>query len=177
VTIQYSTWQMGSTDSGNSSSLLQTPLAAPTVFNYFFPDYKFQGILASAGMTTPEFQLTSDTSVVLQMNFITGAIFNNGSNTNGLSSFTGGNGSIVLDIGPWMTPALTSNEGIPQLVDGLSTLLCAGQLSPAAKSIIVSYVANNANFAYTTPTNTQMRDRVRAVIHQIVNSPDYIIQR
>jgi hypothetical protein len=62
-------------------------------------------------------------------------------------------------------------------VDGLSTLLCAGQLSPAAKSIIVSYVANNANFAYTTPTNTQMRDRVRAVIHQIVNSPDYIIQR
>jgi uncharacterized protein (DUF1800 family) len=177
VTVQYSTWQIGSTDSGNSSSLLQTPLAAPTVFNYFFPDYKFQGILASAGLTTPEFQLTSDTSVILQMNFVTSALFNNAGNTNGLSSFNGGNGAIMLDIGPWMTPTLTSNEGIPQLVDALNTLLCGGQLSAGAKNIIVSYVANNTNFPYTTPTNTQMRDRIRAVIHQIVSSPDFIVQR
>jgi hypothetical protein len=32
------------------------------------------------------------------MNFIEGGILNNTGNTNGLSSFTGGNGSIVLDI-------------------------------------------------------------------------------
>jgi hypothetical protein len=76
-----------------------------------------------------------------------------------------------------MTPALTSNEGIPQLVDVLNTLLCGGQLSSGAKSIIVNYVANNTNFPYTTPTNTQMRDRIRAVIHQIVSSPDFIVQR
>jgi uncharacterized protein (DUF1800 family) len=179
VTVRYNTWQMGTTDSGNTSSLSQTPLAAPTVFNFFFPDYKFQGILASAGLTTPEFQLTSDTSVILQMNFITSGLFNNGSNTNGLSSFTGGNGSIMLDIGPWMTPELTANEGIPQLVDSLNSLLCAGQLSPAAKAVIVNYVANTSNFAYATPTptNTQMRDRVRAVLHQILSSPDFIVQR
>jgi len=179
VSIRYSTWQMNYTDSGNSSSLSQTPLNAPTVFNYFFPDYRFQGILASAGLTTPEFQLTSDTSVILQMNFITSSLFNNGSNTNGLSSFSGGNGSIALDIGSFMTPALTSNEGIPRVVDSLNTLLCDGQLSPAAKNIIVNYVANNTNFPYTTPTptNTQMRDRVRAVLHQIVSSPDFIVQR
>jgi len=36
--------------------------------------------------------LTSDTSVVLQMNFLAGGFFNNGGNTNGLSSFTGGTG-------------------------------------------------------------------------------------
>ena len=64
-------------------------------------------------MTTPEFQLTSDTSVVLQMNFSRAACLNNGNNTNGLSSFTGGSGAIVLDIGPWMTPAYTADAGIP----------------------------------------------------------------
>jgi hypothetical protein len=176
VTIRYNTWKMDYTDSGSSSSLSQTPLNSPTVFNYFFPDYKFQGILASAGLTTPEFQLTSDTSVVLQMNFLAGGVFNNGANTNGLSSFTGGNGSITMDVGAWMTPALTSDAGVPGLVDALNTVLCAGQLSPQAKAIIVNYVAN-PRYPYTIPTATQMRDRVRAVVHLIATSPDFTIQR
>src|SRR5262249_6763950 len=55
VIVQSSTWHMNGTD----SSLSQTPLSSPTVFNFFFPDYKFPGALASAGLTTPEFQLTS----------------------------------------------------------------------------------------------------------------------
>jgi hypothetical protein len=65
------------------------------------------------------------------------------------------------------------------LVDGLNTLLLAGQLSAAAKTNIVNYVANTTNFTYTAaaPTPTQVRDRVRAVIHLIVSSPDFIIQK
>ena len=178
VTIHYSTWSMGYTDGGNSSSLSQTPLNSPTVFNYFFPDYKFQGILASAGLTTPEFQLTSDTSIILQMNFLTQGIFNNSANTNGLSSFTSGGGAVGMDVGPWMTPSATSNAGIPGLVDSLNTMLCAGQLSAAAKAVIVNYVADNTRFPYsTTPTNTQMRDRVRAVVHLIISSPEFAVQR
>jgi hypothetical protein len=154
-----------------------TPLNSPTVFNYFFPDFKFPGPLAAAGLTTPEFQLTSDTQVAVQMNFLEGGLLNNNSNTNGLSSFVGGGGAVVLDLGPWMTPGYTSNAGIPSLVDSLSTLLTGGILSPGAKSTIVSYVANTANFGYTTPTYTQMRDRVRAVVHLVVTSPDFTIQR
>jgi hypothetical protein len=130
-------------------------------------------------LTTPEFQLTSDTSIILQMNFLTGGVFNNGSNTNGLSSFTSGGGAIGMDVGPWMTPAATANAGIPGTVDALNTLLCAGQLSSAAKSIIVSYVADTTRFPYTspTPTHTQMRDRVRAIVHLITSSPEFIVQR
>jgi hypothetical protein len=176
VTVRYSTWNMGYTDGGSSSSLSQTPLNAPTVFNFFFPDYKFQGILASAGLTTPEFQLTSDTSTILQMNFLSGAIFSSGGNTNGLSSFASGNGSIMLDLGPWMTPANTSNAGIPGLVDNLNTLLCSGQLSPASKTIIINYVVG-LPFTNPIPTNSQMRDRVRAIVHLITASPEFIVQR
>ena len=179
VMIRYSTWNMSDTDRGYNGSLSQTPLNSPTVFNYFFPDYKHPGLLAAAGLTTPEFQLTSDTSAIQQMNFLSGGIFNSSRNTNGLSSFAGGNGSIALDIGPWMTLASTADSGIPGLVDSFNTVLCAGQLSTAARSIIVSYVANPTRFPYTspTPTATQMRDRVRAVIHVVVSSPEFIIQR
>jgi uncharacterized protein (DUF1800 family) len=178
VIVQQDTWNMGYTDTGASSSLSQSPLRSPTVFNFFYPGYEFPGALASAGLTTPEFQLTSDTGVALELNFLEGGILNNTGNTNGLSSFTGGNGSIVLDIRPWMTTNYTANSGIPLLVNELNTALLAGQLSPAAQTAIVDYAANVTNFPYSSPpTQTQMRDRVRAVIHLITSSPDFIIQK
>ncbi len=178
VSLQQSTWNMSYTDSGTVSSLSQSPLRSPTVFNFYYPGYEFPGVLASAGMTTPEFQLTTDSGVAAQMNFIEGGILNNTGNTNGLSSFTTGNGAIVLNLGPWMTTNFTSNAGIPTLVSNLNTLLVAGQLSVLAQTAIIGYVANTNNFTYgTPPTQTQMRDRVRAVVHLIVNSPDYLIQK
>jgi len=176
VLVQQSTWNIGATDGGTSSSLLQSPLRSPTVFNFFYPGYEFPGVLASAGLTTPEFQLTTDTGISAQMNFLEGALLGNTGNTNGLSSFA--NGSIVLDLGPWMTPAYTSDAGIPSLVSSLNTLLAAGQLSTAAQNAMVSYVANKSNFPYSSPpTGAQMRDRVRAVVHLIISSPDYVIQK
>jgi hypothetical protein len=182
VTIQSSTWTMNATDAGTTSSLSETPLNSPTVFNFYFPDYKFAGQLASAALTTPEFQLTSDTSVVLQMNFLAGGFLTNSpgnpnnTNTNGLSSFTGGDGDIVLDISPWMTTNYTASAGVTNLVDGLNTLLVAGQLSTRAKTNIIAYVNSTTNFP--GPTNSlQMRDRVRAVVHLITASPDFTIQK
>ena len=178
VLVQENTWKMGYTDGGTVSSLSQSPLRSPTVFNFFYPSYQFPGALASAGLTTPEFQLSTDTGVAAQMNFIEGGILNNTGNTNGLSSFNAGNGSVVLNLAPWMTANYTSEAGIPLLVSQLNTLLVAGQLSPAAQSSIADYVANTNNFAYKSPpTPTQMRDRVRAVVHLIVSSPDYVVQK
>ena len=172
--ILWNSWNLNTTD----TTLYQTPLNSPTVFNFFYPDYEFPGSLAAAGLTTPEFQLTSDTTVAGQMNFLEGGILNNTGNTNGLSSFAGGGGALYLDIGPWMTPTYTAGTGVPSLVDGLNSLLLAGQLSPSAKSTIVNYVTNTVNFPYSnSPTAGQMRDRVRAVVHLLLTSPDYTIQK
>jgi hypothetical protein len=177
VAVNWDTWNLGYTDSGGTSSLMMSPLRSPTVFNFYYPTYEFPGALASAGLTTPEFQLTTATDLSDQMNFIEGGLLGNTGNTNGLSSFASGNGSIVMDVGPWMTTNYTANAGIPSLVSSLNTLLAAGQLSTAAQADIVSYVAST-NFAYSTPpTYTQMRDRVRAVVHLIASSPDYMIQK
>ena len=178
VTVQWNTWAMNATDTDPTYNLAQTPLSAPTVFNFFFPGYAFPGSLASAGLTTPEFQLTSDTSVALQMNFLQAGILGNAGNSNGISSFNRGNGAVSLDVGPWMTTNYTANAGIPSLVDSLNTLLTAGQLAPGEKSAIVNYVTNLTNFPYNTPpTLPQQRDRVRAVVHLILCSPDYTVQK
>jgi hypothetical protein len=178
VTVQWSTWNLGYTDNGATFNLSQSPLSPNTVFNFFFPNYEFPGALASAGLTTPEFQLTSDTSVALQMNFLEGGILVDNNNTNGLSSFNNGGGAIVLDLGPWMSANYTAAANVPALVDSLNSLLVAGQLSAAGRSNIVSYVTNTVNFPFSTPpTQSQMRDRVRAVVHLITASPDFTIQK
>lgn len=270
VVSRSSTYKMDSTE----SDLNQSPLYSPTVFNYFLPDYKFPGALASQAITTPEFQITAETTVVRQANFIYNALFNP-SNTTGISSFKSGGNALVMDFSPWMAnPTLvdlglgtpsdasqpwTHNQNLDALISHLSILLTADQLSASARAIIKNFVAtpiasiavaspckvtttvpHNLNtgdtvlvsgvadgtfsatlgnttttrtvtvldstsftltgvnctvaptvtglanahvstVAYnngtTSPTDTHKRDRLRAIIHLILSSPDFIIQR
>jgi uncharacterized protein (DUF1800 family) len=187
-------WTLNSTD----TYLGQTPLRSPTVFNFFEPDYRFPGLLAEAGLITPEFQITSDTNVVRQSNFIFGGIFSSGSSstsgsTTGLNSFRDGNGSIAIDLSPWMgnrpstSLAWTHASNLSSLVDELSTLLLAGQLPSTgtnnytsnprvvvnAKQLLVDY-ANTLTDANAT---VQARNRIRAILHLLATSPQFTIQK
>jgi hypothetical protein len=180
IVVKWGTWNINATDTGSSRSLAQAPLNSPTVFNFFFPDYKFPGVLTTAGLSTPEFQLTSDTTVAFQMNYLQGGIIQSGNtlnNTNGLMSYDNNGGAIVVDLFPYMSRSYTDSANLPALVDALNSLLCGGQLAVGAKNQIVSYVSNTTNFPYTTPTISQIRDRVRGVVHLIITSPDYTVQR
>ena len=84
-----------------------------------------------------------------------------------------------MNISPYMTADQTNDSAIPTLVDTLAARLITGSLSNSARTAIVSYVANTTNFPFTTgnPTSTQMRDRVRAILHLIVTSAEYAIQK
>jgi hypothetical protein len=178
VTINQSTFSLGSTE----STLTQSPLNAPTVFNYFFPDYKYPGMLANSRVDSPEFQLTTDTNVSNLTNSLTNMFIGTGGgngNLNGLSSFNNGNGSVVMDIGEYLDDTKTSNAGVPALVDELANLLMGGPLETATRTAIVNFVANSTNFPMSspTPTNQQKRDRVRAIIHLIITSAEYAVQK
>jgi hypothetical protein len=144
-----STYNMGLTD----ADIDQTPLNSPTVFNFFLPDFKYPGSLASQGITTPEFQDTAETSVVRQSNFLFNGIFNPG-NTNGISSFKSGTHALVLDLSPWIANATdvglgagpqpsqlwTSSANVPTLVSHLSTLLVPGGMPQNRRTIIENFV-------------------------------------
>jgi hypothetical protein len=205
VTTGYQDFSVGNTD----TDLAQTPLASPTVFNFFLPDYQYPGELAQAGLFTPEFQLASDTTVIRQANFLYNGIFNPTDNSAGLSSFRSGGGDISLDISRWMdlrpgspnpwtdnNSATPTNDNLRNLIRELGTLLMAGQMTSGMEDQIYNWVSNNntgggnpnGNIAYTNGATTsfatataaqltQRRDRVRAVIHLIVTSPEYTIQK
>jgi hypothetical protein len=103
-----------------------------------------------------------------------------------------------MDLRPWMANGpggvpWTNDVNLNALIDKLSTLLLAGQLPSTgvnnyastprnivnAKQVIYDYVRSTANISYsnTTPTATQKRDRLRAIVHLIVTSPDFTIQK
>jgi hypothetical protein len=181
VDLSFGNWRIDITD----TDLAQTPLRAPTVFNFFEPNYQFPGTLAAAGLITPEFQLSSDTNVIRQANFLYNGIFNPTGGTVIYSSFRSGANNVLMDFTPWMgtapgtTTPWTNTENLSALIDKLNELLLAGQLPGAAKTIIQNYVSNLTNIAYTNsnPTDAQKRDRLRAIVHLITTSPEFTIQK
>ncbi|MDB6137876.1 MAG: hypothetical protein JWO94_948, partial [Verrucomicrobiaceae bacterium] len=124
----------------------------------------------------------TDTNVATLSNSITNMLIGTGGgngNLNGLSSFNNGSGTVVIDIGTYMAGSLTQNGNIPALIDTLAGLLVGGPLDAATKTTIQNFVANNTTFPMTspTPTNLQKRDRVRAIIHLILTSAEYAVQK
>jgi hypothetical protein len=176
VSVNQSTFVVGGTD----GALSQTPFNSQTVFNFYFPDYKYPGTLANNNVNSPEFQLSTDTAIINLSNSLTNMFIGTSggnSNLNGLGSFNNGGGAIVYDIGEFMTPAQTSNAAIPALIDKIADRMCGQPLTSATKTAIQNFVANNTNFPYTTPTNQQMRDRVKAIIHALSLTSEYAVQK
>jgi uncharacterized protein (DUF1800 family) len=163
VALTFSDWGINNTE----TDLSQTPLRSPTVFNFFEPDYSSPGLLAQAGLITPEFQLTSDTTVMRQANFIYNGIFNDLHGIRGLSSFNNGNRDIALDFRPWMGIGpgglhWVHNDNLGAFVDKLSALLMAGQLPSTGTNDYASNPRNivNAKAVITDYALTLPFDRI-----------------
>ncbi|MEM8954586.1 MAG: DUF1800 family protein [Verrucomicrobiota bacterium] len=147
----------GRTDTGTTSQLRQTPLRAPTVFNWFLPDYQPGGLVASYGLFAPEFQIADENSVIQNVNYYwtlgwgtTGQSVNQlgGNNTNQIAAGYNtrlGNGTnyyddnIILDYWTWMNkwnnyPDIPANglsneqDKDLQLIEELDDLLNAGRM-------------------------------------------------
>lgn len=138
-------------------ALGQNPLRAPTVFNFFEPGYSHPGQIASAGLVSPEFQITNDTSVI------------------GISTFFH---YVIRDGFKWeQTKPLLPNfsawnamaGNVPQLIDQLDLVLTARGLSSNLRTQLLTEVSK-------MPANEPQK-RVTMAAHLILTSPDYVIQK
>ncbi|MDO8541528.1 MAG: DUF1800 family protein [Opitutaceae bacterium] len=144
--------------------LVQAPLRAPTVFNFFPPDYARPGVLAAAGLASPEFQIMTDTSGITMPNFFHFYIYN----PKPALPTADNRESIYLQPDSLVTLARTPQP----LLDQLNLLFCAGAMSAATNNRIVT--------ALEAMPATSMADdieRVHAAIYLVVNSPDGAIQQ
>ncbi len=147
----------GTLTGGNQTdNFSQSPLFAPSVFNFFAPDYMLPGTLEQAGLFSPEFYITTDSTVISSANKMRTAVYNQpGSNPDG----------IVLDLSA--LSALSSNPGA--LVDSLNYLLMAGEMSNSMRDIVVDAVSQ-------IPAANSL-ERAQTAVHLLVTSPEFVIQK
>ncbi len=162
------TWRLGDL-SGASNQLGQSPLRAPSVFNFFRPGYVPPSTsLAVAGATAPEFQIVNESSVGGYLNFMQGVIERGLVVTNN-----------VADIAPDYSRELALVNDAVALVDHVCLSLAAGQISPASRSVMVT--ALNATPIPTTGTAANIelarRRRVFAAIFMVIGCPEYLVQK
>lgn len=156
------TWNVG----GLERSWPQRPLGAPSVFNFFEPDYQQPGEIADAGLYAPEFQILNESSFITISDELWRRIFSGysiGSPTS--TSFA------VPNAGYLPTSAL---DAIPQahdaLVEALNQKLLFGRMSSTLRNKLTEFL------------NTQMsaaehRRKVLDLIHLIAISPEFALQQ
>lgn len=138
---------------GMEALLAQEPLRAPSVFNYFEPDFTRPGAIAGAGLYAPEFQILTDTTAITTANMYYNHIYNSP-------------GGVSMSF----TPLLGMAGDADQLIATLNLHLAANQFSAATTAKLKA--AYDALPAGTSDTN-----RVRAMVHLALTIPDAAVQR
>jgi uncharacterized protein (DUF1800 family) len=168
-------WKMGDT-SNPATQLGQSPLRSPSVFNFFRPGYVPPSTALSATLTpAPEFQLVNESSVGgylnSMQNVIRNGIFVNAPDLpQNASNTTNG-----YDITAAYTAELALVLDAAALVKRLNLLLCAGQMSAANQTLIVT--ALNATALTATSTDSAKLNRVAAAVLMVMASAEYLVQK
>ncbi|MFD2256713.1 DUF1800 family protein [Luteolibacter algae] len=145
-------WWSWDSSTSYKETTLQEPMNAPSVFNYFRPDYRLFGELAQRELDSPAFGITDSYSSISFPNYLWNMC------TKGIQ-----------------VPNINSNQqredlselealapDIPALLDHLSLLYCAGTLGAQSRAIISTSLASENN----------MTDRARLAAYLVLVSPE-----
>lgn len=146
-------WDLGDM-SASATALGQSPMRAGSVFNFFRPGYVPPNTsIAQQHLVAPEFQIADGVTVTGYVNFMQAAIDGN----KGLTAAYSAELALVKDV--------------PALLERLSLLLCAGQLSTASRNLL-----RVALESMPVSNTRETLNRVKAAVLMIMASPDYLIQ-
>ena len=147
----------------------QTPLNAPTVFNFFAPDYIAPGLIANANLYAPEFDITNESTIAQAENTLRTVAFD------GIGG--SGNDRTKLNFNTDDTDRLlplTVNGSLSALLDELNVLLMSGQMDAGMKNSVTTAITTAIP---TVTTVANQRDRLRTAVHLIITSPQFSTQR
>jgi uncharacterized protein (DUF1800 family) len=161
ATSQSGNWTINNT-SNAAFSLGQSPLRAPSVFNFYRPGYVPPNTaIATNTLVAPEFQIVNEVSVVGYINFMASAI----GSANGLNN----------DVKATYTRELAIVSDTTALLNRLSLLLCGNQLSDTTKATIKA--ALDATTVTDTSSLADKQRRVYLATLLVFASPDYLVQK
>jgi len=138
----------------------QGPLQAPTVFNFYDPDYQQPGPLADAGRYSPELQIVSEAST-----YTSGNYYYNFSARAYIGMTNPPTDRPLLDLSP-LTADATHPAGMVATIDGR---LLYGTMSPAMRATLTSMLANL--------NGASANDKAWSALYVTLLSPEFATQR
>ena len=155
---------IGNTDDA-IDSIGQSPLRAPSVFNFYRPGYVPPNTtIANANLVAPEMQITGDTSVVGYLNTMHETV----------ADGIGLDGDIKSDYATEIHLAETPDK----LVDRVNLMLLANQMSPVLRAQIMTAVKSVPVPINDVAAAAEGRiNRVWLAVFLALASPDYLVQK
>lgn len=142
----------------------QDSLRAPSVFNFFDPDYRIATDTGNNGLFAPEFQILTEATYTGMLNLHDSMVWNS---TGGAP--TANTPAPVLDVSRLVALAEAGNHA--GMVDQLDTLLFAGSLGQPAREAMVRMLGRLAAIN-ETPVN-----RAKSLVLLALASPEFSVQR
>jgi len=141
----------------SQEALQQHPLSAPSVFNFYLPDHSPQGPISSAGLVAPEFQITTDSTVVNFSNLVFSAVFEQ-EIFDVPEYFT----PVRLDLSEWVALAETPDV----LLEQIDLVFTAGTMSANTREAIRDAVSSVPD----------AETRAALALYLTLISPDYAVR-
>jgi uncharacterized protein (DUF1800 family) len=158
----------------------QIPLAAPTVFNFFQPDFQPDGDLKANNKYGPEFQILNAQTLSEYFNGLTHWLIEDDP-VEYWGLFNGETYKPDQNPGLDFTAdyALARNDRLPILLDKYNTILAHGRLSTASVTAIRNAVSGMpySENSSGVPNADAANRRIRMALFLIMTSPDYLISR
>ena len=128
----------------------QAPLTAPSVFNFFEPDFALPGAITRANIVSPEFQTTQPSTVIGSANLFNDLLFS-----------TAQVGEFSLDLSRY------ASLGIPALVTRIEDDLMDGRMPDSMRFIIEQYLES------VSPGEA----RINAALYLVTTSAEFTIEQ
>ena len=168
-------WRVGNTDS-SSTSLGQTALRSPSVFNFYRPGYVAPGSQsAAAGLVSPEMQLLNETSAsgwtnYMRDNIASGVGLSNGTVNGVVFNRRDLQRNWALELDLTTKPPLLAQRIADKLLYGQVSPLLQQEISTAVSTITIPATG-------TTAIANAKRNRLNAALLLTLASPDFLVQK
>ncbi|MCU0792051.1 MAG: DUF1800 family protein [Opitutaceae bacterium] len=157
--------------SGLDADVLQRPLSAPSVFNFYSPDYRAPGPLSDATLVAPELQIINSVTTITGPNRVSTALavtstsanatrLNANAQSDDLATpdFDESLRNTRVDEAPWLVLATGDPDA---LVSALDRALCGGTMGPVTFRAITRAVRRLSDPAASGITDTERDNRIR----------------
>ncbi|WP_397417451.1 DUF1800 family protein [Phenylobacterium sp.] len=157
-------WLIGSTSA--NTSLGQSPLTSPSVFNFYRPGYSPPNTrVGTAGLVAPEFQIVDEVTVSGYLNTLQTTV------DGGIGVTSNG----VRDVRSAYAAEIAIANNPAALVERMNLLLLNGRMSPALRTRITEAVQGVALPA--TNQTAALTNRAKLAVYMTMASAEYLVQR